>query len=104
RRVLQRQGYILLEAQKGQDALRPLAHHPGPIDLLLTDVVMPGMSGKELAEQGTALVSRLKTLFMSGYTDETIAHHGVLDPGVAFLQKPFSPVSLARKVRAALDS
>jgi CheY-like chemotaxis protein len=104
RRILQRQGYSVLEAQNGQEALRLMAHHPGPIDLLLTDVVMPGMSGKALAEQGLALIPHLKTLFMSGYTDETIAHHGVIDPGVAFLQKPFSPVSLARKVRAALDN
>ena len=104
RRVLERQGYTLLEAQKGKDALHLLAQHTGRVDLLLTDVIMPEISGKELSQQATALSPGLKTLFMSGYTDETITQHGVLDPGVAFLQKPFSPMALARKVRAVLDS
>ena len=104
RQVLQRQGYTLLEAQNGQEALRLSAYYSGPIHLLLTDVVMPGMSGKALASELAQTRPDLKILFMSGYTDEAIAQHGVLDAGVAFLQKPFSPSPLARKVRAVLDS
>lgn len=103
RRVLRAQGYTLLEAQNGQQALRLAAGHPGPIHLLLADVVMPGMSGRALAEQLTAAHLDLKLLFMSGYADEAIAHHGFLSANVAFLHKPFSPADLARKVRAALD-
>jgi two-component system cell cycle sensor histidine kinase/response regulator CckA len=71
---------------------------------LLTDVVMPGISGVDLAEHLARRYPGLKTLFMSGYTDEAIAHHGVLAPGIAFLQKPFSPMDLARKVRTVLDA
>jgi response regulator RpfG family c-di-GMP phosphodiesterase len=104
RRVLERQGYTLIETQRGKEALQLLAQQPGRVNLLLTDVIMPELSGKELSKQATALSPSLKTLFMSGYTDETITHHGVLEPGVAFLQKPFSPMGLARKVRAVLDS
>ncbi|MBI1878196.1 MAG: PAS domain S-box protein, partial [Chloroflexi bacterium] len=89
RQVLLRQGYTLLEAQNGQEALRLSAYYSGPIHLLLTDVVMPGISGKALARELAHTRPDLKILFMSGYTDEAIAHHGVLDPGVAFLQKPF---------------
>ncbi len=72
--------------------------------MLVTDVVMPGTSGKVLAEELTQARPDLKVLFMSGYTDEAIVHHGVLEPGVAFLQKPFSPTDLARKVRQVLDA
>jgi two-component system, cell cycle sensor histidine kinase and response regulator CckA len=104
RRVLERQGYTLIEAQRGKEALHLLAQQPGKVHLLLTDVIMPEISGKELSQKATALSPGLKTLFMSGYTDETITHHGVLEPGVAFLQKPFSPIALTRKVRAVLDS
>ncbi|MCL4299279.1 MAG: response regulator [Anaerolineae bacterium] len=80
-----------------------MTHYPDPIHLLLTDVVMPGMSGKILTEELSCLRPDLKTLFMSGYTDEAIVRHGVLDSGVAFLQKPFSPMTLAVKVRSVLD-
>ncbi len=104
RQILQRQGYILLEAQNGQEALRLIANYADPIHLLLTDVVMPGLSGKALAEEAAHLRPDMKILFMSGYTDETITHHGVIERGVAFLQKPFTPTALARKVRAVLDS
>jgi two-component system cell cycle sensor histidine kinase/response regulator CckA len=104
RRVLSSLGYTLLETRDGQEALRLAADYPGSIHLLLTDVVMPGMSGKALAEQLARSRPGLKTLFMSGYTDNAIAHHGVLDPGIAFLQKPFSPGELARQVRAVLDA
>jgi two-component system cell cycle sensor histidine kinase/response regulator CckA len=103
RRVLGSLGYTLLEARNGQEALRLAADYRDSIHLLLTDVVLPGMSGKALAEQLARSRPGLKTLFMSGYTDNAIAHHGVLDPGVAFLQKPFGPRELARKVRAVLD-
>jgi PAS domain S-box-containing protein len=103
RRVLRSLGYTLLETRDGQEALRLAADYPGAIHLLLTDVVLPGMSGKALAEELARSRPDLKTLFMSGYTDNAIAHHGVLEPGIAFLQKPFGPIELARKVRAVLD-
>jgi PAS domain S-box-containing protein len=102
--IISKLGYRLLEARNGQEALRLIAHYPDPIHLLLTDVVMPGISGKILAEELSRTRPGMKTLFMSGYTDEAIAHHGVLNPGVAFLQKPFSPTSLAAKMRSVLDS
>ncbi|MFQ5614405.1 MAG: GAF domain-containing protein, partial [Anaerolineae bacterium] len=103
RRVLHTQGYTLLEAEDGQAALQLAARHAGPIHLLLTDVIMPGLSGKALAEQLAQTRPDLKILFISGYTDDAIAHHGVLVPGVALLPKPFSLIDLAHKVRAALD-
>jgi CheY-like chemotaxis protein len=103
RHVLQIRGYSLLEARDGQKALQVAAGHGGAIHLLLTDVIMPGMSGRDLAAQLTQARPGLKVLFMSGYTDEAIAHQGVLDPGVAFVEKPFSPAGLARKVREVLD-
>jgi PAS domain S-box-containing protein len=102
--ALTQKGYTLLEAQDGAAALNLVANQPGPIHLLLTDVIMPAMSGKELARQVVQIRPDIKVLFMSGYTNESIAHHGVLDPNIAFLQKPFTPISLARKVRAVLDS
>ena len=74
------------------------------VDLLLTDVVMPEMSGRELAEKFARLKPHAKVLFMSGYTDDAIIHHGVLRAGTSYLQKPFSPDTLARKVREVLDS
>jgi CheY-like chemotaxis protein len=104
RQVLQGQGYIVLEAQNPQEALLLSSRYTGPIQLMLTDVVMPGMTGKALAEELSQTRPDLKVLYMSGYTDSTIAHHGVLEAGVAFLQKPFSLRALARKVRAVLDS
>jgi two-component system cell cycle sensor histidine kinase/response regulator CckA len=104
RRVLGGLGYTLLVTKDGQEALRLAAEYPDSIHLLLTDVVLPGMSGTALAEQLARSHPGLKTLYMSGYTDNAIAHHGVLAPGVAFLQKPFGPAQLARKVRAVLDA
>jgi nitrogen-specific signal transduction histidine kinase len=103
RRVLQGQGYLLLETQNSREAQDLVAHRVGPIDLLLTDVIMPGISGKALADQLIELLPDLKVLFISGYTDNAIAHHGVLDPDVHLLQKPFTPMDLARKVRMILD-
>jgi PAS domain S-box-containing protein len=103
-RILQRQGYTLLQARDGQEALQLATSYSGPIHLLLTDVIMPGINGVTLAEQLAHIRSDSKVLFMSGYTDDKIEHHGVLEAGVAFLQKPFSPMDLARRVRAVLDS
>jgi signal transduction histidine kinase/ActR/RegA family two-component response regulator len=104
RRVLQSQGYTVLEAQDGQEALLVSTHHEGTIHLLLTDVIMPGISGKGLADQLGQARREMRILFMSGYSDEAIVHHGVLEPGVAFLQKPFSPLALAQQVRQVLDA
>ncbi|HEX9924699.1 MAG TPA: response regulator [Anaerolineae bacterium] len=103
-RALQEHGYTLLRAQNGEEALALAARHPGPIHLLLTDVVMPGMNGQTLAKQLVRMYPDLKVLYMSGYTDEAIATNGVLDPDVIFLQKPFSPNTLALKVRAILGA
>jgi two-component system cell cycle sensor histidine kinase/response regulator CckA len=104
RRALQRQGYTVLEASNGQEALHLFTRHVGPIQLLLTDVVMPGMSGKVLAERLTKIQSNLRVLYMSGYTDNVIIQHGELEAGIAFLQKPLSPSKLAAKVRQILDA
>ncbi|HWP34099.1 MAG TPA: PAS domain-containing protein, partial [Thermodesulfobacteriota bacterium] len=104
RQVLEQHGYRVLEAAGAADALALVEWHRGSIDLLLTDVVMPGMSGRELAERFAAARGAVKVLYMSGYTDSAIVHHGILDPGTAFLQKPFSPAALAGKVRDVLDA
>ena len=96
-------GYTILTAPDGKTALKILAHHEGKIDLLITDVVMPEISGRELAETLLSQNSKLKVLFMSGFTDDAIVRHGVLQAHVAFLQKPFTPTSLAKKVREVLD-
>lgn len=102
-RVLQEQGYRVLQASNGEESLQVAKGYADDIHLLLTDVVMPGMSGSALANQIQKARS-IKVLFASGYTDDSIVHHGMLDPGVAFLQKPFTPDGLARKVREVLDS
>ena len=102
-RILRRQGYTVLEAADGEEALRLAREHSDGIHLLLTDVVMPGISGKDLADRLGAIAPSLKVLFMSGYTDNTIVRYGILDPDVAFLHKPFSPETLARNVRNVLD-
>jgi CheY-like chemotaxis protein len=104
RQVLPSLGYTLVEAENGQEALRLLADYPDPIHLLLTDVVMPGISGKTLAEEASRTRPDLKMLFMSGYTDEAIVQHGVSDAEAAFLQKPFSLMALAAKIRSVLDN
>jgi hypothetical protein len=103
-KVLTTSGYTVLEAPGGREALALAKSHPGPIHLLLTDVVMPGMSGRELADRLMEERSSTSVLFMSGYTDETIAHHGMLEPGVVLLQKPFTASGLLRKLREVLDS
>jgi PAS domain S-box-containing protein len=104
REVLSQSGYTVLEARDGKEALRVCQQHEGPIHLLLTDVVMPGMSGCEVAEQLASLRPEMKVLYMSGYTDNAIVRHGVLESGIAYLQKPFSPAALTQKVREALDT
>jgi PAS domain S-box-containing protein len=102
-RVLQKQGYALIQARNGAEAQRVATGHPGRVHLLLTDVIMPGGTGKALADDLTQVWPDLKVIFMSGYADEAIGKHGVLAPGVEFLSKPFTPVDLARKVRSVLD-
>jgi len=104
REILQESGYQVLEARHGQEALRIAGQYPGAIHLMLSDVVMPQMSGRELAEQLTPLRKDMKVLYMSGYTDDAIVHHGVLEAGVAFIEKPFTPNGLARKVRETLNA
>jgi YesN/AraC family two-component response regulator len=94
----------VLEATNGKEALRVVQEEAGrKIHLLLTDVVMPQMGGKELADRLKILQPDIKVLFISGYTDNAIVHHGVLEPNINFLQKPFSPTALPRKVREVLD-
>ncbi len=101
--VLGSRGYKLLVARNAEEALILCEQHKGPIHLLLTDVVMPGMSGRDLADRLNPFHREMTVLYMSGYTDNAIVHHGVLDADVRFLQKPFSPLTLANKVRAILD-
>jgi CheY-like chemotaxis protein len=103
-RVLEPAGYTVLGAAEGTEALRLLEGHEEPVHLLLSDVVMPGMSGRKLAEQLAQTRPRMKVLFMSGYTGDTIVRHGVLDAQVPFLNKPFTAAALLRKVREVLDS
>jgi DNA-binding NtrC family response regulator len=103
-RTLLNEGYLVLEASHGEEALRVAHDYEGAIELLVTDVVMPGgMSGRQLVEQLTPLRRELKVLYMSGYTDDAVVRYGVVTDGIAFLQKPFTPSSLAGKVREVLD-
>ena len=105
RSVLEAQGYEVRSASNGEDGLRVAREHKGsPIQLVITDVIMPLMGGKAMAEWLKATNPDLKVLFTSGYTDDSIAHHGVLEAGVEFLSKPYTPASLARKVREILDT
>ncbi len=100
--MLRHQGYAVLAASRPEEAISLAKQHCKAIDLLVTDVIMPGMSGKDLAERVLALCPKLRILYMSGYTADTIAHHGVLNAGVLFIQKPFSIKDIAVKVREAL--
>jgi len=102
--ALRRKGYNVLVAADGAQAWHTAEAYAGDIDLLLTDVVMRGISGPELVMRLRKSLPTLKVVYMSGYTDEAIVHHGVLDSGVEFIQKPFRPASLARKVREVLES
>ncbi len=101
--ILERYGYKVLSASSGKACLRMLERHEGPIDLLLSDVVMPEINGKELYQRVATRIPGLKVLYMSGYTDNVIAEHGVLYEGVQFVQKPFSVQTLVDKVREVLD-
>ncbi len=103
RKILEARGYGVLTAEDGPAALQAAALHPGPIHLLLSDVVMPGMSGREVSLLLTTTRTTMRTLYMSGYTDESIVRHGMLEEGVQFLQKPFTAEGLARRVREVLE-
>ena len=103
-RMLERQGYRVLRASTPGEAIRIAQEHRGEIDLLMTDVVMPEMNGRDLARQLLTLYPNMKRVFMSGYTADVIAHRGVLDSGVHFIQKPFAQEALTRKVREVLDA
>ena len=102
--VLATRGYTVIEATRGEEAIRLCKEHKGKIDLAVVDVVMPEMSGPDLARQVAPLCPGLRLLYISGYTDEAIVHHGIHESGAAFLQKPFLPDALARKVREVLDT
>ncbi|MDX6474711.1 MAG: two-component system, cell cycle sensor histidine kinase and response regulator CckA, partial [Gaiellaceae bacterium] len=101
--ILESTGYTVMQAGDGPSALELLRRHSGKLDLLVTDVVMPGMSGPEVAQAVASMRPGTQVLYTSGYTDSAIGHHGVLEPGIAFLQKPFSADDLTRKVRSLLD-
>jgi|HubBroStandDraft_6_1064221.scaffolds.fasta_scaffold27990_2 two-component system cell cycle sensor histidine kinase/response regulator CckA len=104
RETLETRGYKVLEAENGETALQAAASHNGPIDILITDVVMPGISGQELSQKLCSLDPALKVLYLSGYTEDSIIHEGTLEAGTAFLQKPFTLQTLSRKVREVLRS
>jgi DNA-binding NtrC family response regulator len=101
--MLKRLGYTVIAASKPSEAIHLAGEHAGAIHLVLTDVVVPEMNGKELVEQLRSISPSLKCLYMSGYTANVIAHHGILEKGVSMIQKPFSLKDLATKVRDALD-
>jgi FixJ family two-component response regulator len=94
----------VLEAFDGQNALLLLSQYKGSIHLMITDVVMPNMSGRELVQHLRDSANELPVLYMSGYTDDAMENHGIFEPDIPFLQKPFTPDSLSRKVREVLDS
>ncbi|OGP94641.1 MAG: hypothetical protein A2157_11295 [Deltaproteobacteria bacterium RBG_16_47_11] len=101
--ILRRQGYTVLEASQGNEASHICEQHKGPIHLMVMDVVMPGMNGRELAKSLEPHHPEMQVLYMSGYTDNAIVHHGILEKGLSFLQKPFTLEGLLRKVREVLD-
>jgi CheY-like chemotaxis protein len=103
-RLLESMGYRVMEAANGADAIRIAGQCTDSIQLLITDVVMPGMSGRELAELLLAMRTQMKVLYVSGHTDDVIVHHAILKRGVAFLQKPFTRDALAKKIREVLGA
>jgi CheY-like chemotaxis protein len=102
--TLRRRGYTVIEAINGPDAIVKGAQTDLAIDVLLTDVVMPGMGGRRVADVLRTTRPQLKVVYMSGYTDGAIVDHGILEPGVTFVQKPFATETLLRKIRTALDA
>ncbi len=102
--VLNDCGYNVSTAASGIKALQFAQEHSGTFDLIVTDVVMPGMSGRQMVEQLVDRNPKVKVLYLSGYTDDAVVRHGILHEQVPYLQKPFSPAALARKVRGVLDS
>ena len=102
--MLELSGYSVLAASHGVEALELVERHGGPVDLVLTDVVMPRMGGRQLADRLATVRPEAKVLFMSGYTDDALGFHGFAVPGAAFVQKPFSADALAHAVRAALEA
>jgi CheY-like chemotaxis protein len=102
-RILSEQGYVVLEAPGGAAALALVAAHPGPIDLLVTDVVMPGLQGHQLGKQLSDLRPDLRVLYVSGFTENSVVDHGVVGEGIAFLPKPYTVDGLGRAVRLVLD-
>lgn len=100
--TLNRYSYTLLVAKGPDEAFRLCKKYTGKINLLITDVIMQGMSGRDLAQQLSLRYPEMKILYISGYTDDIIIHHGILDRGINFMQKPFTPYTLARKVREVL--
>jgi CheY-like chemotaxis protein len=104
REILEMNGYRVIEARHGQEAIELGQRHPGRIQLMVTDVVMPQMSGRELAQHFARARPDMRVLFMSGYTDNAIVRHGVLETGTAFISKPFTPDALAAKVREVLEA
>jgi CheY-like chemotaxis protein len=104
REILEMIGYHVLEARHGAEAIEISERHQGPIHIMVTDVVMPQMSGRELAQRLAPVRPDMKVLYMSGYTDDAIVRHGVLGAGMAFLSKPFTPDALAAKVREVLET
>jgi two-component system, cell cycle sensor histidine kinase and response regulator CckA len=102
-RILDSLGYRVIQAGSGEDAVAAAQARRDPIDLLLTDVVMPGLNGRQVADMIVSIHPRCRVLFTSGYTDEAIVHHGVLDEGIAFVAKPYTPLALGLKVREVLD-
>jgi DNA-binding response OmpR family regulator len=101
--ILKRHGYKVISARDGDECIGILCEYKDPIDLLLTDVIMPDMNGKELYERILKSFNGLKVLYMSGYTEDVLAHHGILQQGVDLIHKPFSIRSLTEKVREVLD-
>ncbi len=102
--ILAKRGYTVLQARSAEDGLRIGLAHPGPIHLLLTDVIMPGLSGTDLAERLGPRRPEMRVLYMSGYTDTAAGDDGLLPGGGSFLQKPFAPDVLERKVREVLEA
>jgi len=104
REVLEKYGYTVLEAANGEEALKVAERYQGPLHLLLSDVVMPRMGGPELAQALVARRPDVKVLYMSGYTDHPMVRRGVVNTGVAFLQKPFTPTVLVSRIREVLEA